>query len=381
MSSNVLARRQWLKRTLAIGSGIALAGSLTESAIATPISSAEFQSGTKGKGLVLLNANENPYGPSERVRKLLMGVISKSNRYPFEQTTKLKEQIARAEGVTVNHIHLGAGSGALLSESGKAFFSDGSGAVLSAFPTFPILMNHAEMFGGRWDKVDVNDRLECDYNALANAVKSDTRLVFVCNPNNPTGTLVDPAVVRSFCDEVSKKTTVYSDEAYLEFLPPEQQDSMVDLVRKDRNVIVSRTFSKIHGLAGLRLGYLIGRPDLIKKVSRFAGDIPLSQMAVTAAAASMGDTAFMQQCRDKNAAARGVLSSFLDERKILYGKSQTNFLFFESPASGKTILTGLQQRGYLIRIWEFRGKEWCRISIGTLEEMNGLVTALKSVLS
>lgn len=377
-SDRPLNRRDWLRHTLAVSSGLAFGG-ITQQAIAAPLSAAEISAARPFAGQAIrLNANENPYGPSEKVRKAMLSILSESNRYPFARTSELKEKIARKEGVTPEHIHLGAGSGELLSQSGKAFAA-GGGSVVSAFPTFPILMNHAESFGGRWIKVPVNERLEHNYQAMADAIASDTRLVFVCNPNNPTGTLVEPAVVKSFCEQISERTTVYSDEAYLEFLRPEQQQSMVPLVLKEKAVIVSRTFSKIHGLAGLRLGYLVGRPDLIAKVARYAGDIPLSQPAVTAAMVSMDDPDFMSMSRERNAVARAVLERYLDKRDLLYGKSHTNFMFFQAPADGKTILAKMQEEGYLIRIWDFAGKEWCRVSIGTEAEMKGFVAAFQSV--
>ena len=218
-----------------------------------------------------------------------------------------------------------------------------------------------------------------DYDALASAVKADTRLIFICNPNNPTGTLVDPQKVSSFCEEVSKKMPVYADEAYLEFLEPDRQISLISLVRKDLNVIVSRTFSKIYGLAGLRIGYLVAHPDLIKRVAKYAGDFPVSQTAIAAAQASLGDIEFMKLVRTKNAEARAVLTNYLEQHKVAYGKSLTNFVFYPSPRDGKTILSKMEEKGYLMRIWDYQQREWCRVSIGTLEEMKGFVKAFDEV--
>lgn len=375
-----LQRRNWIKSALAAGSGITIAGGLTEKLMAMPLSTAEKTVLTTGREPVKLNSNENPFGPSGRAIKAVTEFISQGNRYPFQLLAEFKELIAKQEGVTTDHIHLGAGSGELLSQTGKAFGSTG-GSVLSAFPTFPMLMNHAELFSARWDKVNLNERLEHDYEAMTAAIRQDTKLIFVCNPNNPTGTLVDPQVVRSFCISASSRATVYSDEAYLEFLSPDQQLSMVELVKKDMNVIVSRTFSKIYGLAGMRIGYLVGRPDLIKKVARYAGDISLSLPAVVAAKASINDSEFMQMTRRKNAEARKVLTDYLDQRGIFYGRSHTNFVFFPAPADGKKILAAMQDKGYLIRIWDYRDKEWCRVSIGTADQMKGFVQALSIILS
>ncbi|MBI3482685.1 MAG: histidinol-phosphate aminotransferase family protein, partial [Bacteroidetes bacterium] len=288
--------------------------------------------------------------------------------------------LAAKEGVSKEYIHLGAGSGDLLCQSGAAFGVEG-GRILSCYPTFTLLMNYAQVFNATWDKVNLTEKLEYDYDALASAVKGDTKLVFICNPNNPTGTLVDPQKVKAFCEDVSKKVPVYSDEAYLEFLEPGQQISMVELVKKDMNVVVSRTFSKVYGLAGMRIGYIVAKPDLINKISKYGGDFPMSQTAIAAAQASLGDETFMAMVRSKNAVARKVMTDYLDQHKFMYGKSLTNFVFFPAPKDGKTILKKMEEAGYLMRIWDYQQKEWCRVSIGTEDEMKGFVKAFGDLVS
>ncbi len=380
---NNLTRRDWFRSSLALTAGLTLAPSLTAKLMATPVSEAErFYWGLKitTSSKVRLNANENPYGPSDKARQAVLQILSEGNRYPFQVIRELKTVLAKKEGVSPEHIHLGAGSGDLLCQAGVAFGLEG-GRIISAFPTFPLLMNYAEVFKATWDKVNVNEQLEHDYDAIASAVKSDTRLIFICNPNNPTGTLVDPQEVRMFCEEVSKKVPVYADEAYLEFLEPVQQPqvSLIDLVRRDMDVIVSRTFSKIYGLAGMRIGYLVARPDLINRIAKYAGDFPVSQPAIAAAQASLGDQEFMKLVRTRNSEARAVLTHYLEQRKIPYGKTVTNFVFYPASLDGKTILSKMEEKGYLMRIWDYQQREWCRVSIGTLEQMKGFVKAFDEV--
>ena len=349
--------------------------------LAGPMSRAEANFERKLAAKVRLGSNENPYGPSEKARQAVMQILGEGNRYPFNELENLREILARKEGVTADYIHISAGSGSLLCQAATAFGIDG-GSIMSGFPTFPVLMNYATKFNCQWDKINLNDKLEYDYDLMAKAIKADTKLVVICNPNNPTGTLVDPNKVRAFTEEVSKKTTVFSDEAYLEFLEPAQQASvsMIDFVRKGGNVIVCRTFSKIYGLAGLRLGYLIAKPELIQKIEKYGGDIPISQTGIAAAIASLGDDAFMKLVREKNSEARSVLTNYLDSKKIFYGKSHTNFVFFAAPTDGKTILTKMDAAGFIIRIWDYQQKEWCRVSIGTVDEMKSFVKAFQSVI-
>ncbi len=370
-----LSRRDWFKSTVALSAGFALSTSMVDRLMATPMSQAEENFFVKTlSGKVRLNANENPYGPSEKAKQAVINILSEANRYPFNALKDLKEILAKKEGVTPEYIHVGAGSSDLLCQAGTAFGIEG-GRILSGYPTFDLMMAYAKVFNATWDKVDMNTKLEYDYDAVASAIKSDTKLIFICNPNNPTGTLVDWNKVRSFCEDVSKKVPVYSDEAYLELLEPAQQTSMVELVKKDMNVMVSRTFSKVYGLAGLRIGYMVAKPDLIKKVSQYGGDFPFSQTAIAAAKASLGDETFMAMVRNKNNTARKVLTDYLDQHKVAYGKSVTNFVFFPAMKDGKTILSKMEERGYLMRIWDYQGKEWCRVSVGTEDEMKGFVKA------
>jgi histidinol-phosphate aminotransferase len=328
---------------------------------------------------VRLGSNENPYGPSDRARKAIAQIISETNRYPFQTVSEFKQVLAAHEGVTPDHILVGAGSSDLLCAAGSAFGVE-SGSILSPYPTFPMLMNYGTVYTAQWDKVDLNDKLEIDYSALASRVTDNTRLVYVCNPNNPTGTLVDPSIVRSFCEEVSGRVPVFADEAYLEFLEPSQQISMVDLIKHDKNVIVSRTFSKIHGLAGLRVGYIIARPDTAKKISRHHPGIPTNQAGLAAARAALGDKDFMEFSRRKNALALKHTTDFLDSKKYFYGKSHTNFVMFDPQEDGYAIMKKFGEKGIGIRVWEYRNKPWCRVSIGTLDEMRQFTRAFEEIL-
>ncbi len=368
---NMQNRRDWLKSAIAATAAIPLGVSLPQQLMASPVS--EIESARKGvvpaRSLkILLNANENPYGPSEKAKHAIQQCATQANRYTMGVQEDLRAMLAKKEGVTPAHIAISTGSAALLCQAGAAFGLQG-GRILSAFPTFPLLMTYAETFGATWDKVNVNEKLEHDYERIASRVTGDTRLVFICNPNNPTGTLVDPVVVRQFCEEVSKKVPVYVDEAYLEFLEPGQQISMVDLVKKDQNIIVSKTFSKIYGLAGLRVGYIIAKPGLVSRIEKYHMGIPNNQAAIAAAMASLGDESFMEFSRKKNAEARAHLTDYLNKKGITYGKSHTNFVFFPAAANASQVLTKLENRGIGIRLWDYNDRQWYRVSIGTLEEM------------
>lgn len=377
-----VSRRDWLKSAFVAGATIPLSLSIANDLMAAPASQAEmefdiFKSGLK---LVRLGSNENPYGPSPKAREAIKASIVDGNRYAFDASEEIKQMIAAKEGVTTDHVLLGAGSGEMLALTGISTGIEG-GAIVSAWPTFPMMMTFGEKFNARWDKVNLDQNLVHDLEAMASAVKSDTKILFVVNPNNPTGTVVDSQKLRDFCTEMSKKTIVYSDEAYLEFLEPSQQHSMVELVKQDRNVIVSKTFSKIYGLAGLRLGYVVAKPDLIRRLAKYQTGTILNQAAIAAAKVSLGDEEFMSYTRKMNAGARDYFTNYLDQKKWFYGRSVANVVLFPAPKNGKMILEQTQLKGFQIRVWDYLDKEWCRVSIGTLDEMKQFVKAFDEVIA
>lgn len=378
-----ITRRDWFRSAMAASAAIPLSLSFVHQLAAAPASKAEmdymslFKSGPK---LIRLGSNENPYGPSAKAREAIKASIGDGNRYGFDVSDELKQLLAAREGVSPDHILLGAGSGEMLALTGMGVGLEG-GSVLSAWPTFPMLMNFATKFNARWDKVNLDQYMVHDLEAMASAVKADTKILFVVNPNNPTGTVLDPNKLKSFCLEMSRKTIVYSDEAYMEFQEPAQQVSMVELVRQGHNVIVSKTFSKIYGLAGLRIGYVIAKPELIQRLAKYQPGTILNQTGIAAAKASLGDEEFMSYSRKMNMAARNYFTQYLDQKKWFYGKSITNVVLFPAPKDGKTILEQTEQRGFQIRVWDYMDKEWCRVSIGTLDEMKQFTKAFDEVIA
>lgn len=378
-----MKRREWLRSAVAAGAGIPLGLSMFQELAAAPASKAEFElfkSFKSNPKMVRLGSNENPYGPSPKAREAIKTSILEGNRYGFESGEELKAMIAAKEGVPVEQVLVFAGSGEALAITGLTVGVEG-GSILSAWPTFPLMMNFAQKFNARWDKVNLDANLCHDLDAMAAAVKPDTKILFVVNPNNPTGTTVDPNKLRNFCIEQSKKTIVYSDEAYLEFQEPGQQISMIDLVKQGHNVIVSRTFSKIYGLAGLRIGYVVAKQDIIQKLAKYQSDTILNQAGIAAAKASLGDEEFMAYTRKMNAVARNYFTAYLDSKKWFYGKSITNVVLFPAPKDGKTILEQTLAKGYQIRVWDYMDKEWCRVSIGTLDEMKAFVKVFDEVVA
>jgi histidinol-phosphate aminotransferase len=207
-------------------------------------------------------------------------------------------------------------------------------------------------------------------------------MVYVCNPNNPTGTLLKPSVVKEFCQEASKRAYVMVDEAYIDFLNPPDNESVASLVASNPKIIVSRTFSKIYAMAGLRTGYALAHPDTIKALEplRHGGNLAISSTSTAAALASIRDREFAQMSKDKNAAARAYVQDELGKMNLRYIPSHANFVYFSLANYASDFVKDMQARNIYVRQWDDYGAKWGRVSIGTLGEMQQFVPALKQLM-
>ncbi|RDC65320.1 pyridoxal phosphate-dependent aminotransferase [Adhaeribacter pallidiroseus] len=204
--------------------------------------------------------------------------------------------------------------------------------------------------------------------------------MYICNPNNPTGTVVDSGKLRAFCERVSKKVPVFIDEAYIDYLPDPKAASMMDCVNKGQNVIIARTFSKLYGFAGLRVGYIIAQPEVVKELSKYAaGGMSISAPSVQAALAAYQDKAFLQDALKKTMASKNFLYDVLKKEGYEYIPSSSNFVMFPLKMEGEKFVAELMKRGVGVRNWKFNNQEWCRISIGRMEEMQAFADAFRQI--
>lgn len=328
-----------------------------------------------------LNANENPYGPSPKGLNALHQAASGGNRYAWKELYELIDKIAAFEGVAPENIMMGPGSSDLLEKTAMVLFMNG-GNVVSADPAYMSLIQVAEAAGGSWKPIPLKEDWSHDLEAMEKAIDEQTKLVYICNPNNPTGTITDSKKLLSFCERVSERVPVFVDEAYLWFLDNATQHSMVSLVAQGKNVIVARTFSKIHGMAGLRVGYAVAPKttlDQLQKITR-AG-MGISYPSVYAAMAAMDDHAFLNDSRRLNAEARTYTFETLKSMGFAPVASHTSFMIFPIDMEGKSFLKEMAALNVGVRAFNFFGKNWCRVSMGTLEEMKLFTSAVGKVLS
>ena len=365
-------RRKWLQ-TVGMSGGFALLGGLESYALKTP------GSWLKDEFPVKLNANENPYGPSEKVRAKLTASFDLACRYPFRTLSGFVKLIAEKEGVSKDHIVITGGSTEGLKASGLVFGGSDS-EIIAADPTFQALLRYAETFNTKVHRVPLNDALEHDLEAMSAKINARTSLIFICNPNNPSGTLLPVSKLKDFCTSHDQDAVIFSDEAYYDFITEADYPSMVELVKQGRNVIVSRTFSKVYGLAGMRLGYLVARPDMAGKLKK-AVMANTNILALEAAKTALTDDEFYKFSIAKNHEAKEYIYNTLDQLELPYVKSHTNFVFFKSGRPIQELITAMEEKGVIIGRPFPPLYHWARISTGTMPQVEMFGKALKEVLS
>jgi histidinol-phosphate aminotransferase len=327
-----------------------------------------------------LSGNTNPYGPSPATRDVLTKTLPMVNQYGSSIQRELVKQIAEKEGVTTDHIVFSSGSTEVLSSTITNYASDGA-ELVTADLTYSYIPQYTNRVGGKVIGIPVDKGMKFDLEAIHRRLSADNKLVYICNPNNPTGTLLDGTSMRDFCTSVPKETMVLVDEAYLEFTDNFEDTSMVDLVRKDHNVIVTRTFSKIHGLAGLRVGYAIARPDIAariasKKMAMFQGP-----MGSAAAAVSMKDIAFQDFCRARVKEGRDVVYKLCEDLGLEYIRGAGNFVFFDPKMSNAKFKERMLSHGIRAARPFPPKQDWARLTIGTTEEMQIFANALPEIVN
>lgn len=371
-----LNRRQWLKTSVAGIAGLAAAQRL----LVTPAQAQhEVKKGAKKAEIIKLSGNENPFGPSQMATMAMMQALEKSFRYAFMETQALVKQIAELEGVGPENIVMGVGSGEILEIYG-VYLGREKGEVVTVSPGYTQMVGAMERMGSKIVSVPLNDKLEHDLDAMAAKVGANTKCVYICNPNNPTGTIVDPVKLKAFCIEVSKKCPVFVDEAYLQCADNFAANTMVGLVKEGHNVTVARTFSKLYGLAGQRIGYGVTKPEMVKSIKEFSTG-SLNLLGVVAASASLEDKAYFTETQAKIKAGRTALVDVVKGLGKKYAEPNGNFVFFQTGMPIKTFQEKMLAEGVQVARPFPPMLDWARITIGLPEEMTACHAALKKVLA
>jgi histidinol-phosphate aminotransferase len=341
-----------------------------------PIEETARESGLLPNEIVKLASNENPLGPSPRALEAMGRALPDANFYPDGGCFYLRDAVAAKLGIGADHLLFGNGSNEIIEFIGHAFLRPGLESVTSenAFIAYKLL---TALFGA--STVEVADRdFHFDLDAVLAAITPQTRVVFIANPNNPTGTLVRQETLDDFMARVPDDVVVVFDEAYYEYLdaPPDT----LRFVRQGRNVVVLRTFSKIHGLAGIRLGYGIARPELIKVLQKTREPFNVSGVAQAAGLASLDDEKHQAETKRVTDEGRAYFEKEFAAMQLPFVPSVANFVLVKV-GDGPAVFRALLREGVIVRaLGGYKLTEWVRISVGTMEQNRRCVAALRKVL-
>ena len=343
-----------------------------------PIEEVARELGLDAGGIIKLASNENPLGPSRLALVAMRKALADVNLYPDGNAFYLKHKLAAKLGVTPANLILGNGSNEVIEMIGHALLAPGAEVVVShfCFAVYPIV---TALFGAKLVVVPAKNHGH-DLEAMLAAITPNTRIVFVANPNNPTGTTASREALRRLVDAVPPQVLLVLDEAYIEFL-----DEPLDLLPEIRNgakpnLILMRTFSKIYGLAGLRIGYGIGHPDVIAALEKIRQPFNINSVAQAGALAALDDTRHVEKTRKNNSRGLRLYARTFRKLKLEFIPSSANFILVRV-GDGQRVFVELQKLGVIVRpMGGYQLPEWVRISIGTSKENARCIESLKTTL-
>jgi histidinol-phosphate aminotransferase len=328
---------------------------------------------------IQLNANENPYGPSEKAREAMTRSQAVASRYPDAFESQMVETIAKLHGVQPENVVLGCGSGEILRMADMAFLAPGKNVVV-AEPTFEAVLQYARVARGEGIKVPQTADFRHDLPAMAAACNASTALVYVCNPNNPTGTIVSRDEMAAFIARAPKSAVLMIDEAYHHFVEDPKYASAFDWVGKAPNVVVVRTFSKIFGMAGMRLGYAVGSKENISAMRAHATSSNANAAVLEAGLASLADPNHVPRYKKMMNDTRRSLCAELQKDGRRYIPSEANFVMIDVGGDVRPVIDAFRKKNILVGRKFPSMPNWLRISIGTQKEMDSFVAGLREIV-
>jgi len=330
-------------------------------------------------GPILLNSNENPYGPSPKALAALVAANPVANRYPDDAEDAMRAAIAKHHSVAPEQVVLGCGSSEILQMADLAFTGPGRRAV-AAEPTFEAVLRFAKVLRAEPVTVSLSPDFRHDLGKMAAACQAGAGLAYVCNPNNPTGTIVSGDELARFASRVPIATTILVDEAYAHFVEDPSFGSALDLIAKHPNVVVARTFSKIYGMAGLRLGYAVGTKERIGEMAKYATFSNANAAVLAAALASLDDPDLVTRQRSLLNDTRRWLVAEMDRQGRRTIPSHTNFVMVDVGGDVKPVIQAFRDRNILVGRKFPSLPNWLRVTIGTPNEIKAFAAALDEIV-
>jgi histidinol-phosphate aminotransferase len=334
---------------------------------------------TAGGNIVRLNANENPYGPSPKGLQAITDSFGLACRYPDEHNNVLIDKLAKLNKVDRNEILLGDGSGEILKLCAETFTGPQNGKLVAADPTFEAILTGATANGAEVVKVPLTNTFAHDVEKMLAAAKEG--LIYVCNPNNPTASITPKAELHDFIAKTPPSTMILVDEAYFHFADSPDYDSVIPLVKEHPNLIVSRTFSKIYGMAGLRCGYCVAQKETIDRMRPNQMWDSVNCMALAAATASLDDPDHVPNAQRLNSEAKQFTSSELNRMGYRIIPSQANFIMFDCKKAVVTIIKAMKERNVQVGRLFPALPNHMRLTIGRKSEMESFLSAFREVMA
>lgn len=331
--------------------------------------------------VVKLASNENPFGCSPAVADAIREELAHTRLYPDGGARELAEALAAHLGVEEDRLIFGAGADEVILMIARAYLRPGDETVM-AKNTFGQYKHNAKVEGAEVVEVPLRDGKH-DLQAMLDEVTDKTRIVWICNPNNPTGTIVTHKEVEAFLGRVGEDVLVVLDEAYAEYVMTPDYPDGLQLLRSHPNLVLLRTFSKIYGLAALRIGYGIGHPDVIRAINQVRPPFNTTRMAQKAALAALGDQAFVADCRAKNAEGIRYLAAEFERLGLAAFPAYGNFIMADTGHPSADVFDALLRKGYIVRAGHQLGDfpTSIRVTAGSREQNEGFIRALEDVLA
>jgi histidinol-phosphate aminotransferase len=370
--ADTLSRRRF---TQILGAGAALAALRPPFSINARGAHASFA--RAGSPAVRLSSNENPYGPSPAALRAMTEAFGLAWRYPDEHQDALVEELAKLHGVGANQVLLGDGSGEILKLSAAAFTGPGRQLVV-ADPTFEAVAHHARTARAEVTAVRLTPDYRHDLSKMLSAA-AGAGLVYLCNPNNPTASITPKAEVRAFLSRTARETFVLVDEAYYHYAESADYESVTPLVADYPNLIVARTFSKIYGMAGLRCGYCVAQTQTVERLRAHQSWDSVNIMALVAALASLRDPSHVEQGRRLNGEVKAHVCAELDKMGLSYIPSAANFMMIGMRREVRPLLEGMRRAGVEVGRFFPSLPNHMRVTVGTREDMQAFLAALRQV--
>lgn len=330
--------------------------------------------------VIKLGSNENALGPSPKAVAAMQAALTDLHLYPDGAAFALKSALTAHVGLPATSITIGNGSDELIHYLGIAYLRPGDNVVV-AQPSFVRYESAAVLNDSECIKVPLRNMTH-DLSAMAHAVNGRTRMVFIANPNNPTGTMNSKAEVDELLRRVPPSVLVVLDEAYSEYVGSSEYPDSTEYVKQGHNVIVLRTFSKIYGIAGLRVGYGLAKPEIIRAVEQVREPFNVNSLAQVGAVAALGDVDHVERSIRSNTDGKKAFYSAFDQMGLPYAPSEANFVFVDVKRDCRPVYEALLRRGVIVRTGDIFGlPTWIRVTIGTREENSRFLSDLETILS